>query len=82
MLIDNDINIYSILDRLGLFISEKSGGFYDPFFSGQFHLDQSSCTSRYFITYPHSDQITFFNEVIFLKTLLETEASFNIRLFV
>ena len=72
----------TVMDDLGLFINDKTGGFYDSSFDGILKKNCDTKSEKYEILYPDKDVVMFFNGAIFFKSLLDTEASFNIKLFV
>lgn len=79
-------NVYqdldSVMDELGLFVNDRTGGFFDDSFSGKLNIKKSFNSDKFEIISDDGQCILFFNEVVFLKSLFDTEAAFNIKLFV
>ncbi|RAP31381.1 hypothetical protein DID76_02985 [Candidatus Marinamargulisbacteria bacterium SCGC AG-414-C22] len=73
-------NIYYKMSDLGLFCDDKTGGFYQDNFSGKV-VQSSRSSADHEISHHDGTRISFFDGDIFLKSLAETEKSFNIKLF-
>ena len=79
-------NVYqdldSVMDELGLFVNDRTGGFFDDSINGKLKIKNSFHSDKFEIITEDGQRILFFNEVVFLKSLFDTEAAFNIKLFV
>jgi len=74
------MDISKVLKELGLFMNEQTGGQLFDDTSGSVDYDPYECETT--VNFDDGRQIVLLNGDLFLKSLKETENSFNIQFFV
>ncbi len=74
------IDFFNVLQDFGLSLDETTGGHFHSHVKGV--VEQSHYVSNYRIALHNGTSIEFLDGNYFLKTLQETESSFNINFFV
>ena len=84
MKMNTDKSIFEYLNELGLVITHKSGGFYDPnhhYFLKKESHSQMPCLESASTVTPKRKPIRFYDGKLFLKSIKKTQTTLNVVLF-